>query len=178
MIKNYKKGFTHAKRGFTLIELLIVIAVMGILATAVLSAINPMEQMRKARDAGRKSDAAELLNAYERYYTTFGAHSWGAGGISAANPVFTTGGNSEELITSNELKSQFADRDSLAVLYVTEATDETVSVCFEPESKTARLGGMGKLQGVNTGAGTLFDPNECPDPDSYPTGDCFICLPQ
>ena len=64
------------RKGFTLIELLIVIAILGILAVAVLSAINPVEQMKKARDAGRKSDAAELLNAHERYFTTFGCYPW------------------------------------------------------------------------------------------------------
>ena len=171
MIKNYKKGFT-------LIELLIVIAVLGILATAVLSAINPMEQMRKAKDAGRKSDAAELLNAYERYYTTFGDHSWGATLPAGDNPVFTTGGNSEELITTNELKTQFAERDTLSLLYVTEAGDETVSVCFEPESETARMGGMGKLESVNTGAGTTVTDCSASDYLGTSAGVCWICLPQ
>ncbi|PIU02330.1 hypothetical protein COT66_00800, partial [Candidatus Shapirobacteria bacterium CG09_land_8_20_14_0_10_49_15] len=32
------------KKGFTLVEMLIVIAIIGVLAVAVLSAINPIEQ--------------------------------------------------------------------------------------------------------------------------------------
>jgi len=170
MIKNYKKGFT-------LIELLIVIAVLGILATAVLSAINPIEQMKKARDAGRKSDAAELLNAYERYYTTFGEYPWLTAGISGANPTFGGTGNSQELIDTDEMKQQFTTRDTLVELYVSEATDETVSVCFEPESKTGRMGGMGKLVPLNTG-GVQTPILECTDLENYTTDDCFICLPQ
>ena len=53
-------------KGFTLIELLVVITLIGILAVAVLSAINPIEQINKARDAGRRADAAQILKALDR----------------------------------------------------------------------------------------------------------------
>lgn len=54
-------------RGFTMIELLIVIAVLGILAVAVLAAINPIEQINRGRDTGSRSDAEQLLSAIDRY---------------------------------------------------------------------------------------------------------------
>ena len=54
--------------GFTLIELLIVITLIGILAVAVLSAINPIEQVNKARDARSRGDSAQLLGAIDRYF--------------------------------------------------------------------------------------------------------------
>ena len=54
--------------GFTMIELLVVIAVLGILAAAVLSAINPIEQINKGRDTGHRSDAEQLLSAVDRYF--------------------------------------------------------------------------------------------------------------
>lgn len=54
-------------KGFTMIELLIVIAVLGILAVAVLSAINPIEQINRGRDTSSKSDAEQLLSAIDRY---------------------------------------------------------------------------------------------------------------
>ena len=63
-------------RGFTLIELLIVIAVLGILAVAVLSAINPIEQINRSRDTGSRSDAEQLLGAIDRYYSTAGYYPW------------------------------------------------------------------------------------------------------
>ncbi|OGC49024.1 hypothetical protein A2W32_02870 [candidate division WWE3 bacterium RBG_16_37_10] len=59
-------------KGFTLIELLIVIAILGILAAAVLVAINPGKRTRQARDAQRKNDIGSLATELQGYYTTPG----------------------------------------------------------------------------------------------------------
>lgn len=56
-------------KGFTLIELLIVIAILGILTTAVLVAINPLEQFARGRDSGRKNTVNQLGHAVQAYYT-------------------------------------------------------------------------------------------------------------
>lgn len=58
------------KKGFTLIELLVVITLIGILAVAVLSAINPIEQINKARDAGKRADASQLISGLDRYFAS------------------------------------------------------------------------------------------------------------
>lgn len=62
--------------GFTMIELLVVIAILGILATAVLSAINPIEQINRGRDTGSRSDAEQLLSAIDRYNAFNGHYPW------------------------------------------------------------------------------------------------------
>jgi prepilin-type N-terminal cleavage/methylation domain-containing protein len=62
--------------GFTMIELLIVIAILGILAVAVLSAINPIEQINRGRDTGTRSDAEQLVTAIDRYYAMKGIYPW------------------------------------------------------------------------------------------------------
>lgn len=62
--------------GFTLVELLIVIALIAILSVAVLATINPIEQSNKAKDASLQNDAAEVMNAYERYYTVKATYPW------------------------------------------------------------------------------------------------------
>lgn len=63
-------------QGFTLVELLIVIALLGVIATIVIAAINPIEQANKARDAGYKSDASELVSAVQRYYASQNQFPW------------------------------------------------------------------------------------------------------
>lgn len=62
--------------GFTLVELLIVIALIAILSVAVLATINPIEQSNKAKDSTVQNDAAEVMNAIERYYTVKNTYPW------------------------------------------------------------------------------------------------------
>lgn len=64
------------KKAFTLVELLIVIALIAILSVAVLATINPIEQSNKAKDSTVQNDAAEVMNAYERYYANAQAYPW------------------------------------------------------------------------------------------------------
>lgn len=73
-------------KGFTLIELLIVIAVLGILAVAVLSAINPIEQINRSRDTGSRSDSEQLIGAIDRYYATNGYYPW----VTSSDPSLDT----------------------------------------------------------------------------------------
>jgi len=66
-------------KGFTLIELLIVIAILGILAAAVLVAINPGKRTRQAQDAKRKNDIGALATEMQGYYTSPGAGCYPTG---------------------------------------------------------------------------------------------------
>lgn len=59
-------------RGFTLIELLVVIAIVAIFAAIVLFAVN--QARIKGIDAGRKSEAQELVKAFELYYADNGRY--------------------------------------------------------------------------------------------------------
>lgn len=60
----------ESQKGFTLIELLIVIAILGILTTAVLVSINPLEQFARGRDSGRLGAVDQLGHAIQSYYTS------------------------------------------------------------------------------------------------------------
>lgn len=62
--------------GFTLIELLIVIAILGILAAAVLIAVNPAKRQNQAKDSTIKSDIGSIATALQAYYSSTGAGSF------------------------------------------------------------------------------------------------------
>jgi prepilin-type N-terminal cleavage/methylation domain-containing protein len=63
-------------QGFTLVELLIVIALLGVIATIVIAAINPIEQANRAADAGMKADSSQIVSAIQRYYTAHTEFPW------------------------------------------------------------------------------------------------------
>ena len=86
-IKSLFKEFLSSK-GFTLIELLIVIAILGVLAAGVLVAIDPVEQLNRARDVSRKSSVSQLGRALQAYYTANSAYP----NVAGWNTTLTTSG--------------------------------------------------------------------------------------
>jgi prepilin-type N-terminal cleavage/methylation domain-containing protein len=148
--------------GFTLMELLIVIGVLGILAAGLLAAIDPFEQLKKARDSNYRSGAIELLQSVQRYYANHGYFPWRNTGTSCATNAGaalapSTPGSSlaaqmvkvgvsqdslidtclTDLITDGELKSTFKQGLNTTV-YLSSWTKTDSRVCFSPESKSTR----------------------------------------
>lgn len=78
---------TSSIKGFTMIELLIVIAILGVLAVAVLSAINPVEQINRGRDTGSRSDAEQLLSAIDRFNAFQAYYPWQSGGADVVYKI-------------------------------------------------------------------------------------------
>jgi len=62
----------ESSKGFTLLELLIVIAVIAVLSAVTVIVLNPAEQLRKARDARRRTDLGMLERVVERYILDYG----------------------------------------------------------------------------------------------------------
>lgn len=54
--------------GFTLIELIIVVAIIGILVTIVIIAINPVRLLHDSQDAKMRSDLQQIKAAFQLYY--------------------------------------------------------------------------------------------------------------
>ncbi|MDD4937705.1 MAG: type II secretion system protein [Candidatus Shapirobacteria bacterium] len=154
-------------KGFTLVELLIVIALIAILSVAVLATINPIEQSNKARDAKFKNDAAEVLSAYERYYTSQTSYPWMDVETNPTDLVQTTvvfasddahfgvvrdaaavgDGTGGLLIDSSELKSSFLGKESYTAdleeenrmyVYHNGSTNDNY-VCFHPKAAANRV---------------------------------------
>lgn len=63
----------NSKKGFTLIELLVVVAIIGLLASIIMSSLNSARS--KARDVKRKSDIKQLEKALEFNYDKYGAYT-------------------------------------------------------------------------------------------------------
>lgn len=75
-LRRFFRSVATVSPGFTMIELLVVIAVIGVLAVAVLSSIDPIEQINKGRDTRKRSNAAQLINALDRYYAIQELYPW------------------------------------------------------------------------------------------------------
>jgi prepilin-type N-terminal cleavage/methylation domain-containing protein len=145
-----------SNKGFTLIELLIVIAVLGILAVAVLAAINPIEQINRSRDTGSRSDAEQLIGAIDRFYASRGFYPWQtAPGTAAAGVTWTqvttawTGVSTVPILTqlsqagTEEIKQSFVTRITSSGynplhIYNRGQQGDSYYVCFLPQSGAFR----------------------------------------
>lgn len=138
-------------RGFTLIELIITITILSILAVALLAALDPMEQINRARDTGVRNTALELHNALQRYYAianTFPADFCGTdpdngacisgNAVAAGGTPASTGNIISDLSDAGELKSNFAraagNRLNQIRLFAENGTTN-IYTCFTPVSK-------------------------------------------
>jgi prepilin-type N-terminal cleavage/methylation domain-containing protein len=81
------KMSAYIKKGFTLIELLIVMAILGVLAIVVLVAINPVQQLARTRDSGRKSTVTQVGHSLEAYFTSHGGQYLNATNCGAAGTM-------------------------------------------------------------------------------------------
>lgn len=59
-------------KGFTLIELLVVMAIMGVLFSTVVVAVNPARQLARARDTSRETHIYGILGAIFEYQAEHG----------------------------------------------------------------------------------------------------------
>lgn len=178
--------------GFTLMELLIVIGVLGILAAGLLAAIDPFEQLKKARDANNRNATIELLNGFTRYYATHGEFPWYKDDAAVACGSYTVGaldGGALEidgmdncildLENDGELKPDFADNVRADVFVASDYTndDTDLNVCFKPEGKALRSDGATKylVTGPTAGLYAIALSASCPATASA-TSNCAQCF--
>lgn len=185
--------------GFTLVELLIVIALIGVLAVAVLAAINPLEQLNRARDTGMESDASQLLAAVDRYYATQEKFPWVVAPItndsalamvSAKDPTIGVCGDATcttdgLLLGQYELKSEFRNRKFIKATAETDqlylgkliGASSSVYACWVPTSKAKRTKATHQTDIIPSAASTC-DPLAAGRTWATLVDSCFICIPQ
>lgn len=151
--------------GFTMIELLIVIAILGILAVAVLSAINPIEQINRGRDTGSRSDAEQLISAIDRFYAMTGYYPWNeaVNEDPEINP-FTEANTTDFTATGTLLTA-------CPVLYrLSEVPAGSAAACNnEPGTQELKLGFVSKLDGTTDNPLFIYH-----GPNSYDS--TYVCF--
>lgn len=181
-----------------MIELLIVISVLGILAVGLLAAVDPFEQLKKARDTNTRQSALALQTAFIRYYATHGGLPWDNTALTdcyaaytGASPSVDPSGTAisdadmENCITSGpetdgELKDGFVDAlgTGADTMFVTSTTTSSAFVCFAPQSKSIRAEENTKFDSAGVDQTTL-SPAVCDtawkaaNPTDFAT--CFYC---
>lgn len=180
-----------------MIELLIVIAVLGILAVAVLSVINPIEQINRSRDTGGRSDSEQLIGAIDRYYANNGLYVWQATSESDAEMPWTEvdlallddGGTivlnklDDTAVTgTNEIKASFVSRITAPTykslyVYNNGTAGSSTYVCFEAQSKQFQTDALARCnEDAKFGALPLDFPADACIADAV-SGKVKSCLP-
>ena len=188
-----------------MIELLVVIAVIGVLAVAVLSSINPIEQINKGRDTRTRSDAAQLINAIDRYFSIHETYPWNTDnadvgytaptadyqdefiydetGLSGLTNSVNTWDWVDVLADTAEVKSGFTNRlktddGTDYVLYKPGTANATLYSCYLPASNAFRVEAKTRCDegGVDADVESFACPATCLGPDGDSTT-CMVCLP-
>jgi len=79
------------KKGFTLVELLVVIGIIVILFAVILVAVDPARRLQQARDAVRRQDVRNILEAVQEYMVdNDGDFPGGIDAVTASSQVLGT----------------------------------------------------------------------------------------
>lgn len=89
--------------GFTLVELLVVIAIIVILFAVILVAVDPPKRLAQARDAVRRQDVRDILEAIQEYAVdNDGVFPTGIDSVAASYQMLGTAGSGCDTACTNE----------------------------------------------------------------------------
>lgn len=158
------------------VVLLSIIPVLGIVSVITLSAINPIEQVNRSKDAGTKADAMQVLTASEMFKADNGYYPWNS---SNSSNGYTTENVSAESwmnllvstsIIQQDLITRLSENNLKLMLIQVKGTDGDVHICFRPFSATV----LKEAQQACTSNGTFTNQQFqilCR------TGNEYVCLP-
>ena len=138
-----------SKQGFTLIELLVVVAIIGLLATLSIVALN--NARARARDARRVADIKQIQTALELYYNDLGSYpsTIGTSIATGTSPVVTYMGTVPTAPTPfDNAGTANCTATNNAYVYSGSATTYTLTYCLG-----SATGGIAAGVGTATPAG-------------------------
>lgn len=119
--------------GFTLVEIVLVIALIGVSATAIISLIDPVQQFRKTNDAKRKSDLRQLQSALELYRADQGAYpvagAWP--GLTCGNSLSSGVATYMQKIPCDPLQSSPQNTGNFYYIYGSDGSYYRLVACLE-----------------------------------------------
>ncbi len=143
----------NKNKGFTLIELLVVVAIIGLLASIVLVAMNGARQ--KTRDAKRLSDVKGLGSALELFFSTARAYPTGTAYIQP-NPTDT---NSDIMGVAGLTAATFSGTFNFTPSYI--ATIPQAPVPVDNRSGSVCTSANNPYQYVTTTRGNTYTISFC-----------------
>lgn len=125
-------------KGFTLIELLVVIGILCVLLAIVLIAVNPLENLNKARDVATVTVSTDFASATKYYYVSEKTFPWKKNQtcrneLASGETVKDMPSCVNELTSSGKLGEKVTDASESKDIYVTECNDG-IALCYGPKS--------------------------------------------
>ncbi len=125
-------------KGFSIIETIIVIAIFAILSVAVISILDPLEQINRGKDTSLIQTSETLTNAITRFSISQSRLPW----TNEIQAVTLNSPEGESIVTNiivlGELKTSFpkSHNKNFQEIYLTAETNQSsVMLCFQPHSK-------------------------------------------
>ena len=156
-----------------IIPMIIFISIMSV---AMLATLNPAEQVAKANDARAANNAIEIVNANEHYFAANQMYPWQLAPKKVVKYISSDNLKTEnwfsKLVSTNNISSSFAQELSEQqnpMVLVTNTSDNSASVCYQPLSATNKK--LAQQKCLDTTSINSQYPQLCQ------TGAEFVCLP-
>ena len=130
--------------GFTLLEIIMAVAIVAILATVAIIAINPEGQFAKARDGKRLSDLSAILNAMgQNIGDNNGTFSCSAGSLPTSTKLLAASGtatyNIAPCLVPAYMEKLPYDPLATSTYYYTSVTDYNTGYTIIQSTTTGRI---------------------------------------
>lgn len=182
------------KLGFTLIEIIIVVAIIGILAIGLITALNPVEQINRATDTTTLSLAREFLSSTNQYQTNqqFSAAcpdlacATYLDSLNSTSPVLMSTLTNVNVALRNQGTTQASDNFinhgqagsvSVSLTSVTYGKDAQFILCWQPKSNAIKSDATTNNANstIYNNMGVVQTAAACPADNS---NTCYRCLRQ